>query len=217
MNLCTRRPIQWRQVLELEPRDRCKAILETQPFTSYPRKQIMGGLTGENFLPGSAEHVCAQQSPCGDQHPPHSPIYRRYRATGVPSPLSAAFDAPTHIKTVTTHSLSPNTRMLSSLTQLLAIEPLALVGTAVAGPDERELAVAQRRHVPSQRTSKTRGKEHLLTESPQKASRCSKQQLQLIFNRILFACECCRFSHIARSHLHRHNATQPGRKDLATV
>ena len=38
--------------------------------------------------------------------------------------------------------------MLSSLTQLLAIEPLALVGTAVAEPDERELAVAQRRHVP---------------------------------------------------------------------
>ena len=89
----------------------------------------MGGLTGENFLPGSAEHVCAQQSPCGDQHPPHSPIYRRYRATGVPSPLSAAFDAPTHIQPVTTHSLSPNTRMLSSLIQFLVIEPLALVCT----------------------------------------------------------------------------------------
>ena len=54
--------------------------------------------------------------------------------------------------------------MLSSLTQLLAIESLALVCTAVAEPDERELAVAQRRHVPSQRISKTRGKEHLHTE-----------------------------------------------------
>ncbi len=27
----------------------------------------------------------------------------------------------------------------------------------------------------------------------------------------------CRCSHIARLHLHRHNATQPGRKDLAKV
>jgi hypothetical protein len=50
--------------------------------------------------------------------------------------------------------------------QLLTIEPLALVGTAVAEPDERELAIAQRRHVPSQRTSKTRGKEPLHTEAP---------------------------------------------------
>ena len=43
--------------------------------------------------------------------------------------------------------------MLSSLTQLLASEPLALVCTAVAEPDERELAVAQRRHVPSQKNA----------------------------------------------------------------
>ncbi len=51
--------------------------------------------------------------------------------------------------------------MLSSRTQDLAIEPLALVGTAVAEPDERELAVVQRRHDPSLRTSNKRGKEHL--------------------------------------------------------
>jgi hypothetical protein len=39
--------------------------------------------------------------------------------------------------------------MLSSLTQLRASEPLALVGTAVAEPDERELGVAQRHVVVS--------------------------------------------------------------------
>ena len=58
--------------------------------------------------------------------------------------------------------------MLSSRTQDLAIEPLALIGTTVAEPDERELAVAQRRHVLSQRTSKKRGKEHLRIEGPQR-------------------------------------------------
>jgi hypothetical protein len=50
--------------------------------------------------------------------------------------------------------------------QLLTIEPLTLVGTVVAEPDEQDLAVAQRRHVPSQRTSKTRGNEPLHTEAP---------------------------------------------------
>ncbi len=58
--------------------------------------------------------------------------------------------------------------MLSSLTQLLASEPLGLVGTAVAEPDERELAVPQRRHVPSQRISKNPGKDHIRTEAPQR-------------------------------------------------
>jgi hypothetical protein len=61
-----------------------------------------------------------------------------------------------------------NTGMLSSLMQVFAIEPLPLVGTAFAEPDERELAVAYRRQVPSQRSSKKRGKEHLRTQAPQR-------------------------------------------------
>jgi hypothetical protein len=53
--------------------------------------------------------------------------------------------------------------MLSSLTQLLAIEPLALVGTAVAEPDERELAVAQRRHDPRKTKNLQKARENSIS------------------------------------------------------
>ena len=95
-----------------------------------------------------------------------------------------------------------NTGMLSSLMQVFAIEPLPLVGTAFAEPDERELAVAYRRQVPSQRSSKKRGKEHLRTQAPQRradAASSSYTSFSIDFG-FLLAFECC---HLSRNLLDR--------------
>jgi len=54
-------------------------------------------------------------------------IQRRTGEASISSALSAALAAHTHVKPVMTHSDFRNTRMLSSLMQDLAIEPLALV------------------------------------------------------------------------------------------
>ena len=78
--------------------------------------------------------------------------------------------------------------MLSSLTQLLATEPLALVGTEVAEPDERELAVAQRRHVPSQRAFKKRKKEHLRPQGLGSSLNSVLEQLRLPLSQAALKC-----------------------------